>query len=281
MAFETLDLTKFDIVISVTSEAAKGVITPPHTRHICICLTPTRYLYSGYDEYIKDRWFEAVARPVLWYLKLWDKVAAARPDTYVAISKTVKSRIQNIYGRQAQLLYPPIHIKKSQQDTSQKDYFLVVSRMVGYKRIDLAIHAANKLHVPLKIVGEGRLEKELRDIAGPTIEFEGFVTESKLIKLYTDAKALIFPGNEDLGLTMIEAQACGTPVIALRKGGATEVVKEGVTGEFFEDQTVDSLAGAMEKFERAKYNNKKCIENGTRFSFEKFKADLIELLKDS
>jgi len=289
IAFETHNFKSFDLVISITSEASKGILVPPQTRHICICLTPTRYLYTGFDEYFSNDYLKFISTPFIKYLKLWDKAASARPDKYIAISKTVKNRIKNIYGRDSTLIYPPISesffskekdqdVPRIQHSIPDAGYYLVVSRLVSYKKIDLAINAANKLKTPLVIIGEGRKKSYLQSIAGNTVTFEGFVTEEKLIQRYTNAKALIFPGNEDLGLTMIEAQACGTPVIAYRKGGATELIKEGVTGEFFEDQTVDSLSGVMEKFNPDKYNSDNCVKNAQRFNFDKFKEDLLELI---
>lgn len=285
LAFENFTFTNYDLVISVTSEAAKGVITQRPTKHICMCLTPTRYLYSGREEYFSNFFLRLVSKPVIYYLLHWDKMASSRPDAYIAISKTVKRRIKSTYSRSSTLIYPPIariFYKKSTQNRkvnlNKKPYFLVVSRLVGYKRIDLAILAANKLNVPLVIVGQGRKKSALEKIAGPTVTFEGHITDEKLVKRYSEAKALLFPGNEDLGLTMIEAQACGTPVISYRKGGATELIKEGVTGEFFGDQTVESLASQMEKFDPDRYNRKNCIKNAQKFSFVKFKSKLISFI---
>lgn len=285
LAFESFSFEKYDLVISITSEAAKGVITSLKTKHICMCLTPTRYLYSGRKEYFSNPLLRIISKPIIYYLLHWDKMAASRPDAYISISKTVKRRIKTTYNRNSTLIYPPIariFFNKNTQNLGilpkKKTYFLVVSRLVGYKRVDLAIKAANKLKVPLIIIGEGRKRSSLESIAGPTVVFEGHVSDERLVRRYSQAKALLFPGNEDLGLTMIEAQSCGTPIIAYKKGGATELVKEGVTGEFFNDQTVESLMTVMEKFDPDKYNRKNCIKNAQKFSFVNFKSKLISLI---
>ena len=284
LAFESFDLSNFDLVITVSSEAAKGIIVPPNVKHISICLTPTRYLYTGYEDYFTNPILKTFSKPMVGYLKKWDMAASARPDAYIAISKTVQRRIKNIYARKSIVIYPSIAKifftanSSSTTQTQKGEYFLVVSRLVGYKKIDLAIQAANTLKVPLIIIGDGRKREALEKLAGPTVTFEGIVSEEKLIQRYRNAKALLFPGNEDLGLTMIEAQACGAPVIAYRKGGATELIKEGKTGEFFEDQTVDSLVGVMEKFQREKYNSQNCVKNAKVFSFEKFQKKLLLLI---
>jgi len=311
LAFETFNFDDYDLVISATSEAAKGIITKPGTRHICYCLTPTRYLWSGYEEYFKGPAFKGIAYPAVSYLRKWDRIAAYRPDTMIAISKAVQTRIKKYYGRDSQIIYPPVDIKKfkvksetlpagrqgSKFKTTTKnlkldnspstihrppntDYYLVVSRLVPYKRVDLAISAFNELGLPLVVVGTGSEEKELRKLAKRNVEFAGFVNDSELIKYCKGAKALIHPQDEDFGITPVEAQAAGCPVVAFRAGGALDTVVEGKTGVFFDKQTVKSLISAVRVFEKKKFEKSDLVENAKRFSKEKFITDFKKLIEN-
>ncbi|RJQ26262.1 glycosyltransferase family 4 protein [Candidatus Parcubacteria bacterium] len=290
-AFESFSFEEYDLVISVTSEASKAIVTKPQTLHICICLTPTRYLWSGYSEYFKNRLLSLISKPLVSYLRFWDKIVSSRPDYYIAISREVQSRIKKYYSRDSKVIYPPVDLafsklvfsvqykEKAKLNANQLDarrfsYFLVVSRLVPYKRIDLAIKAANNLSVPLKIIGKGREFKKLKKISGKTIEFIRDVSDDQLINYYKNCKALIFPGIEDFGLVMVEAQACGKPVIAFREGGAREIIREGITGEFFNEQNTESLTKVLKNFDNNRYNSKNCIENAKRFSFRKFEKEL-------
>ncbi len=270
IAFESFNFDEFDLVISVTSEAAKGIITKPGTKHICICLTPTRYLWSGYRDYFSNELFKYLAYPVVVYLRAWDKIAAHRPDKMIGISSVVQDRIKKYYGLSSGIIYPPLMMRMNKYKPKSGKYFLVVSRLVPYKRVDLAIRAANKLKLPLKIIGTGRESDSLKKIAGPTVEFLGYVSDDLLKKYFSECTALIFPGIEDFGLTMVEANAAGKPVIAFRAGGAEEIIVENVTGEFFDVQTVASLSGILKKFRVKRYNSKHCQKNARRFSYEKF-----------
>ena len=276
IAFESFNFDNYDLVVSVTSESAKGIITKPDTKHVCICLTPTRYLWSGYDHYFRNPILRFFSKPVVSYLRTWDKVASQRPDSYFAISKEVKKRIKKYYGRESKVIYPPVSIESKNKVIKDGKYFLVVSRLVPYKRVDLAIKACNELKLPLKIIGTGSQSLYLRLISGSTIEFLGRVPDSKLSSYYENCKALIFPGAEDFGLTMAEAQSIGKPVIAFRSGGALEIIKEGKTGEFFNKQDVNSLTSLLEKWDNKRYNSSLCIENAQRFSMHRFKQELLE-----
>ncbi len=285
LAFEDFNFDGYDLVISVTSEAAKGIITKPGTMHVCYCLTPTRYLWSGYDYYFDSDYLRFFSKPVIYYLRLWDKIASKRPDYFIAISNEVKGRIKKYYGRDSKIVYPPLMLdQKTGNRESEKignnDYYLVVSRLVPYKRIDIAINACNKLKLPLKIIGTGTEEKNLKRIAGPTVEFLGHLTDEKVSYYYKNCKALLFPGIEDFGLAMVEAQAFGKPVIAFRGGGALDIIKEGVTGEFFDEQNPESLEKVLEKSGDRHYNSKLCVENSKRFSFEKFEKEIRSFLTD-
>jgi glycosyltransferase involved in cell wall biosynthesis len=276
MAFENFTFDDYDLVISVTSEAAKGIITKPKTLHVCYCLTPTRYLWSGYSDYFKGALFKLLTKPMVSYLRGWDKIAAQRPDKYIAISTEVKKRIKMYYGRDSEIIFPPLMMNaKNQNEEATGDYFLVVSRLTNfYKRVDIAIKACNELKLPLKIVGSGMDSKKLKKMSGPTVEFLGNLTDEELGDYYKKCKALIFPGLEDFGLTMVEAGAFGRPVIAFRAGGALDIIKEGVTGEFFNEQTASSLKQVLKSFSHTRYNTKLCRENAERFSVAGFEKGL-------
>lgn len=282
IAFESFNFTGYDLVISVTSEAAKGIITKPETLHICYCLTPTRYLWSGYSDYFKSPILKLLSKPAVLYLRMWDRIAAQRPNEFIAISTAVKDRIKKYYGRNSKIIYPPLQIEINNQksiiNSKNAGYFLVVSRLVYYKRVDIAVKAFNKLDLPLKIIGVGRKEADLKRAAKSNIEFLGELTDEKLSYYYKNCKALVFPGIEDFGLVMAEAQAFGKPVIAFRKGGALDIVKEGVTGEFFDNQNEDSLIKTLQLFNSKSYNTNLCKENSERFSFETFKKQLLEVI---
>jgi glycosyltransferase involved in cell wall biosynthesis len=283
-AFESFDFTGFDLVISVTSEAAKGIIVPPNVTHICICLTPTRYLWSGYKQYFRDPILKFLASPLVWYLRKWDLSAATRPDEMIAISKTVQKRIKKYYKRESLVIYPPAdRLFKNKLDvrplTVPKKYFLVVSRLVDYKKIDLAVKACTKLKLNLIVIGEGNELERLTAIAGDTIEFKGKVSDEELLFYYKNCRALLFPGEEDFGITMVEVQLAGKPVVAFKAGGALEIVEEGVTGVFFTEQTVGSLVHVLKNFKDSRYNDNDCKKKGRQFSEKRFKSAFTLFLK--
>jgi len=209
-------------------------------------------------------------------------VASERPDNYMAISSEVNKRIKKYYNRDSTVIYPPIQIPnpKSQNPNISKNtgFFLVVSRLVYYKRVDIAIEAFKKNKLPLKIVGTGREENNLKKMATSNIEFLENLTDDELSFYYKNSRALIFPGNEDFGLVMAEAQSFGKPVIAFKAGGALDIVKEGITGEFFQNQDAHSLQKVLEIFENKSYNSNLCKENSLRFSFENFRKSLMEIV---
>ncbi|OGH05980.1 MAG: hypothetical protein A2W22_03590 [Candidatus Levybacteria bacterium RBG_16_35_11] len=279
MAFESFSFDNYDLVISVTSEAAKGIITKPKTTHICYCLTPTRYLWSGYEIYFKNKYLRYFAKPAVSYLKKWEIPASARPSRYIAISNEVRKRIKNYYGFNSSVIYPPVAIPAAKLEKENKGkYFLVVSRLTPYKRVDIAIEACNSLKLPLKIIGTGHEFRKLRSKAGPTIEFLGEISEKRLWDVYKNSKALIFPGVEDFGLVMVEALAFGKPVIAYYAGGAKEIVKKGITGEFFNRQEPNSLMAVLKSFNVYRYNSLACYKSSKRFSFENFQKELKNYL---
>lgn len=283
IAFESFDFDEYDLVISLSSEAAKGIVTKPGTRHITICLTPTRYLWSEYALYFPSKTARVLLSPLISYLRSWDKVAAQRPDKVIAISQTVKARVLKFYGRNSEVIYPPLFLNQEIGSMGKDEgYFLVVSRLsrfTPHKRVELAIKAANKLKLPLKVVGDGDLTY-FKGMAGKTVEIVGKVTDAELKHYYKNCTALIFPGVEDFGLVMVEAQSFGKPVIAYKEGGATEIVKEGVTGEFFDKPTVSALVKTLKLFDKSKYNSKDCISNAKRFDKEEFVSKIKMVIKE-
>jgi glycosyltransferase involved in cell wall biosynthesis len=284
-AFESLDFSDFDLVISVTSAEAKGIITRPGTFHLCYCLTPTRYLWSGYREYFRSKAIRLLARPLVNALKRWDLIAAQRPDAYLAISGNVRKRIRQYYQRDSKVIYPPIDLDKWRPlgNAAKDKYFLIVSRLVAYKKIDIAIEAFNQLGLSLKVVGIGRQMGGLRKMAKDNIEFLGQLTDKELLGYYQRSLAVIYPQEEDFGLVPLEAQACGTPVIAYRGGGALESVIEGKTGLFFSPQNANALVDAVKKFEalRLKIKTEDSHQNAQKFSKEIFKKNFREIVGEN
>ncbi|MBI3396905.1 glycosyltransferase [Candidatus Woesebacteria bacterium] len=298
LAFQSFNFDRYDLVVSVTSEAAKGIITRGKTKHICYCLTPTRYLWSGYGEYFKkdslrDMVFRVVAIPFIKFLRIWDKKAAARPDKIIAISETVRERINKHYYRDSDVVYPPVKNLGSMKDETSGEggkkpnyklctvkYYLVVSRLVPYKKVDLAIKTFNELGLPLYIVGTGSEEKSLKKMAKNNIKFLGQLTDGELASYYENCEALIFPQEEDFGLVAVEAQSFGKPVIAFNKGGASETVVDGKTGVLFGKQTIRSLSESIRRLTKISINAKVCKINAMRFSENKFKKEFLKKVEE-
>jgi glycosyltransferase involved in cell wall biosynthesis len=280
-AFEGFNFDNYDLVISVTSEAAKGIITRPGTIHICYCLTPTRYLWNSYNIYFSEKsLLRALAEPVIRYLQRWEKVAARRPDKIIAISSAVKKRIKKYYGLDSQIIFPPVENIFFKSKQKKGKYYLIVSRLVSYKKVDLAVKAFNKLGYPLIIVGKGSEGRKLKKISKKNIQFAGEVSEEKLIEYYANAKALIMPQEEDFGIVAVEAQSVGTPVIAFKAGGALNTVVEGKTGIFFEKQTTEGLIKAVQRFSRLTINSSDCRNQAEKFSKERFKKEFNQMVAE-
>jgi len=282
-AFESFAFDEYDIVLSVSSEAAKGIITKPKTLHICYCLTPTRYLWSGYKDYFPSSVFRFLSSPVVAYLRRWDKIAAQRPDVYLATCENVRKRIKKYYGRESEVIYPPVDTQRFTPipyTLNPKPYFLLVSRLdFGYKKVDLAIEAFNQLELPLKIIGTGTQMGNLKRKAQKNIQFLGELTGKELLGYYQRCQAVIFPQEEDFGLVPLEAQASGRPVIAFRKGGALETVIEGKTGLFFTAQTPGALIKAVKGFKASQFRPQDCRQNAEKFGQERFKREIKKLVK--
>jgi len=278
-AVEQLDLSGFDIVISSSNSFAHGVITKPSQLHITYCYSPTRYLWDWSSQYLKENkiGFGPVGfyiRSLISKLRVWDYHASSRTNEWVAISKTVAKRIKKYYRQNASVIYPPTNIDELlKNDRKPGNYYLIVSRLTQYKNIDLAIQVFNNLKLPLYIIGEGADEKRLKTMAGDTIKFLGWQNDSDRNNYIYGCRAFLFPGEDDFGLTPVEAMAAGRPVIAYNAGGATETVVAGKTGEFFNDFTkIDSLNNCVTKFESeySKYKAENCKNQAQKFSEEVF-----------
>lgn len=304
IAWEQFNFNEFDVVISVTSSEAKAIVTSSHTKHICYCLTPTRYLWSGFFDYLCASGFGRlhflVKRIFLMLsssLRVVDYYNAQRPDVMVGISDEVCARIKKHYGRDSLKVYPPVEVfsVSTSTNTNNSDpYFLVVSRLVPYKRIDIVVEVFNLLGWPIKIVGTGSEYKLLKQRAKSNIEFLGFCPDEQIVQLYENCVAVVFPSFEDFGIVPVEAQAYGKPVIAFRGGGALETVIENKTGLFFDEQTVDSLFALFEKCSKdgensssmvnmvkylSRFSSDDCKRNAAKFSKKRFQDEIRRIVE--
>jgi len=293
LAVEQFDFSEYDLVLSVSASFAKGIITKPGTRHICYCLTPPRFLWDNSQKFVEEFGYSKLVKkflpPFITYLRIWDKEASLRVDDFWSISNFVGGRIKKYYSRPSQIIYPPVNVSKFEIRNSKfeiADYYLMVGRLVSYKRFDLAIKAFNKNGLPLKIVGIGPELNKLRSLASGgsrskasgNIEFLGLVSDEKLAELYSNARACIFPQEEDFGIVPLESMASGRPVIAYRAGGAMETIVENETGIFFDKQTPESLQEAIEKFQTLKFKPEACRAQAEKFDIEIFKKNIFEKL---
>ena len=283
LAFEQFDLSEVDLVISNKSGFCHGVITPPQTTHICYCLTPTRFLWNT-REYVERERVGRLARAVLPlflnYLRLWDRLAADRVDHFVAISRTVQARIRKIYRRESTIIHPPVDVGRFAPSEVHDNYFLIVSRLIPYKRLDIAVRAFNQLGLPLLVVGDGRDRARLEALAKPNVRFLGRLPDEQVREVMARCRALIFPGLEDFGLTPIEAQAAGRPVIAYAGGGALETVVEGVTGTFFHEQSPEALAEVVARFDDRRYDPQAIRQHAAQFDVAVFKEKLEKFVRE-
>ena len=283
-AFEELDLTEYDLVISSSTACAKGVITRSDAIHICYCHTPMRYAWEFYYEY--TRGMNAIKKKIIarfmHKIRIWDRLAADRVDYFIANSHYIGGRIKKYYRRESQVIFPPVNTHLYQFVPNKKIFYLIVSRLVTYKRVDLAIEAFNKLGLPLVIIGGGPEEKKLKAMAKENITFLGRLSDEEIAKYYAESKAFIFPGEEDFGITPVEAQASGTPVIAYGRGGALDTVLDGKSGILFMEQTVESLIQAVQSFEKngVSWDAKQIKANSEQFSVQNFRYKLKSYIED-
>lgn len=283
MAFESFDLSGYDLVISSSSACAKGVLTGSHTTHICYCHTPLRYAWEPY----LDRRFDynnpvlrAGVQGLLHYLRMWDRLAADRVDHFVANSRNVAAKIAKYYRREAAVINPPVSVERFPVVEAPRSYFLVLSRLVAYKRVELAVEAFTRLGLPLKVAGDGPLREDLQRIAGPNVEFLGYPADDEIPRLMAGALALIFPGEEDFGIVPVEAMAAGRPVIGLGRGGLLETVVEGKTGIFFPEPAAASLVDAVGRFSVSDFDASKISKHAAKFSRERFQREIKKFVEE-
>jgi glycosyltransferase involved in cell wall biosynthesis len=280
LAFSTLNVAGHDLLLSNKSGFCHGVSCPPGAMHICYCLTPTRFLWQ-YEAYRARESISSVLsllmKPIVGLLRRWDYAAAQRVHHFIAISSEIQERIRRFYRRESTIICPPVDVTRFRPGLEPPgDYFLAGGRLIPYKRVDLAVRACSQLGLKLVVYGNGRDRPALEKLAGPTVTFVGRVPQDELVRLLQGARAFIFPGLEDFGIAPVEAQSAGRPVIAFGGGGALDTVVPGRTGEFFDEQSVESLAAALAGFDPGAYNPAACRVNAERFSTERFERDLKE-----
>lgn len=282
-AIESLSLYQYDVVLSSCSALIKGIITAPQTLHVCYCHTPTRYLWSDTSEYLEElpqrRLVKGILPFILHRLRLWDWQAAQRVDRFIANSEFVRERIKKYYGRESTVIYPPVDVDKFSIATGEpENYYLLISRLRPYKKVDIAITAFNKMNIPLKIIGSGEEEVRLRRLAGPSIEFLGAVNDATKARYLRNCRALIHPQVEDAGITAIEAMASGRPVIAYNAGGVRETVKEGESGQFFNEQSWESLADTVIRFRHENFDPVRIHTSAQQYSNTHFQDSMRSTL---
>lgn len=281
-AMESLDVRGYDVILSSSHAVGKGIVPESGTLHVCYCHTPMRYAWEMEDEYLRDFHIPAFLQPAikrrLEKLRQWDLTTARRTDLFIANSETSQERIKRIYGRESIVIPPPVKNRFLESplrtDAPKDPYFLAVGRFVPYKRFDLLIEVANERKLPLKIVGRGQDDRRLRRLAGPTVEFLGYVPDGDLPSLYANAEALLFPQYEDAGIVQLEAQACGTPVIAYDAGGAKTLTREGVTSILFPEQTKESLMRALDQFTTKTWDRAAIKDFARAFSQDAFREKI-------
>jgi len=289
LAFESFDFSDYDIVITSASAEAKGIITPTETLHVSYIHTPARYYWSHYDEYLRSPGFGAL-NPLIRLLlprfvgtrRKWDYAAAQRADIVLANSQEVQKRIKKYYKRDSIVLNPPVDESRFKVDKSESgDYFLVVSRLIPYKRVDLAVRACTELGEQLIVVGTGPELKSLQKMAGPTVKFVGALDDVATTKYYLGCKAFIFTAEEDFGITPVEAMAAGKPVISLGRAGAAETVVNGKTGVYFEKQTVLAVVGAIQAFTEMTFSSEHIKKHAENYSEDKFISRLQDIINSA
>ncbi len=284
-AIERLRPPEAEVLISISHCVAKGIQPPPGARHLCYCLTPMRYAWMFYEEYFgRHPLKKAFLKPILARLREWDLQACKRVDLFVTISRHVQQRIRQFYGREAEVVYPPVKTDfwtptpdqpaETRPGAESGTYDLIVSALVPYKRIDLAVKAYTRSGAALRVVGDGPEASSLRALAGPNIRFAGWLSDERIRELYRHCRAVIFPGEEDFGIVPVEAQACGRPVAAFGRGGALETILDGVTGVFFHEQTETALLDAVARCAARPWEPAVIRAHAAQFSEARFREGL-------
>lgn len=269
-AMEQFDFREYDVVLSVSTMVAKGVVTGPRTCHVSLCFTPMRWAWDLYHDYLSELKDNRLVRWAFrfWthYYRIWDVASASRVSYFIAGSDVAASRIRKHYGREGDVIHPPVDTSHFRPNGEQpEDFYLVVSRLVYAKRIDVVIRAFAETNRRLVVIGEGERLPHFKKSATPNIEFLGFQPDEVVRDFYARCKALVFPGEEDFGLTPVEAQACGRPVVAYAAGGSLETIQDGETGVFFHSQTPEALLEAIERFEALDFDPERIRANAERF----------------
>lgn len=284
-AIESLDLSKYELILSSSNSFAKGIISKPKATHICYCHAPSAFVWDGFYAYRKSQRGHGLIHVAMTflahYLRQWDKQASDRVDYFIANSLVTQKRIKKFYRRDSIVVYPPVNVQRFQPTPDHNNSYLIVSQLTPYKNIDLAIEVCNKMEWPLTIIGEGKDRKRLEALAGPTITFLGYVSDEEVIEYYQSCKAFLFPGEDDFGIAPVEAMAAGKPVIALRAGGALETVIEGVTGEFFDAPVPELLADAIRRVNEHydRYNHNYIRKHSEQFSEEVFDKNITSYIQ--
>ncbi len=288
MAVEQFDLREHKVIISSSYAVAKGVLNSSDQLHICYCHSPMRYVWDLTFEYLEAAGLTKgmksfLVRSILHYLRMWDMVSANRVNEFVTNSHYIAHRIKKCYNRRAKVIYPPVDIEKFYLSDKRENYFITVSRLVPYKRVDVLIKAFNELKLPLVIVGDGPCRKQLEQIAGPQISFLGYIPEEELSSLLSHARAFVFGAEEDFGIVNVEAQASGLPVIAFGRGGVVETVAEGKTGLFFKQQNPLSLIETMNDFlsREDDFDPVEIRRNAERFPRSRFEREFKEFVQEA
>lgn len=281
LAFEAFDLQGYDLVLSNKSGFCHGVLTGPETMHICYCLTPTRFLWR-YHQYAEQenlgRFIRALLPPFLAYLRMWDRLAADRVDHFIAISQEVRRRIGKVYGREATIIYPPVDTGRFEPAGRTDDYYLMLGRLVPYRRLDLLIEAFNRLDRPLLIAGQGRDRERLEAMAGPNVKFLGYVPDEEVPDLMARCRAFLWPGEEDFGIAPLQAMAAGRPVIAYAAGGVLDTVVPG-TGVLFAQQTVQAIMEAVSQFDPDSVDTGFIRRHAEKFDRHVFQQQLTKFIE--
>ncbi len=284
MAIERFDLTDFDLVLSSSHAVAKGVRVPPHALHISYVHTPMRYVWDMFDQYFNRATVGSVQlaliRLVAARIRRWDIRTSARVHHFIANSRYVAERIRRIYHRDAAVIHPPVDTARFAVSTANDGSYLVVSALVPYKRVDIAIEAANRGAFPLRVIGDGPERPRLEKMAGPTVRFDGWLHDREIEEAYASSRALLFPGEEDFGIVPVEAMACGKPVIAYGRGGATETVIEELSGVLFGEQTPDSLLSAIDRMERLRFDAPAIRAHAETFDRENYRRRMAEFVDE-